>query len=77
MRVRAIPSLLILSAAATVLTATAIYISAPGTPVSAHQVTQPIPTPPSDAEARAFADRLIAKMTLAEKLGQMTQVPLN
>ncbi len=65
------------SAIATVLTATTLYISAPGTPVSAHQVTQPIPTPPSDAEARAFADKLIAKMTLAEKLGQMTQVPLN
>jgi len=76
MRARAIPSLLMLSAVATVFAATA-YISEPGSPVSAHQVTQPIPTPPSDAEARAFADKLIAKMTLAEKLGQMTQVPLN
>ncbi len=76
MRARAIPSLLMFSAVATVLTA-ASYISAPWNPVSAHQVTQPIPTPPSDAEARAFADKLIAKMTLAEKLGQMTQVPLN
>jgi beta-glucosidase len=77
MQVRAIPSLLILSAAATVFAATATYIAAPGAAVSAHQVTQAIPTPASDAEARAFADKLIAKMTLAEKLGQMTQVPLN
>jgi len=77
MRARAIPSLLILSAAAFTLAAAATYISAPWSLVSAHQVTQPIPTPPSDAEARAFADKLIARMTLAEKLGQMTQVPLN
>jgi beta-glucosidase len=66
-----------LSAVAITLGAAASYISAPWSPVSAHQVTQPLPTPPSDAEARAFADNLIAKMTLAEKLGQMTQVPLN
>ena len=77
MQVRAIPSLLILSAAAALFTATATHIAAPGTAVSAHQVTQAIPTPASDAQARAFADKLIAKMTLAEKLGQMTQVPLN
>jgi len=77
MRARAIPSLLMFSAVAITLGAAAICISAPSTPVSAHQVTQPLPTPPSDAEARAFADKLIAKMTLAEKLGQMTQVPLN
>ncbi len=75
MRARAVPSLLMLSA--TLIVSTAAYISAPWSPVSAHQVTQPIPAPPSDAEARAFADTLIAKMTLAEKLGQMTQVPLN
>src|SRR6202453_1953420 len=77
MRARAIPSLLMFSAVAITLGAAAICISAPSTPVSAHQVTQPLPTPPSDAEARAFADKLIAKMPLAEKLGQMTQVPLN
>jgi beta-glucosidase len=77
MQLRTIPSLLILSAAATVFTASATYIADPGNAVSAHQVTQSIPVPASDAEARAFADKLIAKMTLAEKLGQMTQVPLN
>ncbi len=77
MRARAIPSLLMFSAVAITLGTAATYISAPWTQVFAHQVTQPIPTPPSDAEARAFADKLIAKMTLAEKLGQMTQVPLN
>jgi beta-glucosidase len=77
MQLRAIPSLLIFSAAAALFTATATYIAAPGTAVFAHQVTQPITTPASDQEARAFADKLIAKMTLAEKLGQMTQVPLN
>jgi beta-glucosidase len=77
MRVRVIPSLLVFTAVATIFGATATYISAPWSAVSAHQVTQPIPTPPSDQEARAFADKLIAKMTIAEKLGQMTQVPLN
>ncbi len=77
MRVRVVPSLLIVSTVAILFIAAASYISAPWNPVSAHQVTQPIPAPPSDAEARAFADTLIAKMTLAEKLGQMTQVPLN
>ncbi|HSY35573.1 MAG TPA: beta-glucosidase BglX [Acidobacteriaceae bacterium] len=77
MRVRVVPSLLMFSAIVIVSSAAATYISAPWSPVSAHQVTQPIPTPPSDAEARAFADKLIARMTLAEKLGQMTQVPLN
>jgi beta-glucosidase len=65
------------SALSTFLAGTAAYVLAPWSPVSAHQVTQPIPTPPSDAEARTFADNLIRKMTLAEKLGQMTQVPLN
>jgi len=77
MRARTIPSLLILSAVVITSAAAATVISAPWTTVSAYQVTQPVPTPPSDAEARAFADKLIAKMTLAEKLGQMTQVPLN
>jgi beta-glucosidase len=77
MQVRALPTLLIVSAVATLFCTTATYISAPFSAVSAHQVTQPIPTPASDQEARAFADKLIAKMTLAEKLGQMTQVPLN
>ncbi len=77
MRVRAVPSLLTLSALAILFSASATYLSAPWSAVSAQQVTQPIPTPASDAQARAFADKLIAKMTLAEKLGQMTQVPLN
>jgi beta-glucosidase len=65
------------SAIAITLGAAATSLSAPRLSVSAHQVTQPVPTPSTDAEARAFADKLIAKMTLAEKLGQMTQVPLN
>jgi beta-glucosidase len=77
MRARAIPSLLFFCSVATIFGATALHLSAPSIAVSAHQVTQPVPTPASDAEARAFADKLIAKMTLAEKLGQMTQVPLN
>jgi len=77
MRIRTIPSLFIVSAAAIVFATTTTYIAAPVSSVSAHQVTAAIPTPASDEEARAFADKLIAKMTLAEKLGQMTQVPLN
>ncbi len=77
MRARPVPSLLLLSALATAFAASATFLSAPWIAVSAHQVTQPIPVPASDQEARTFADNLIAKMTLAEKLGQMTQVPLN
>jgi beta-glucosidase len=77
MRARAIPSLLVLSAVSTLLGLTATYISAPWTPVSAHQVTSTAKAPDSDEQARAFADNLIRKMTLAEKIGQMTQVPLN
>jgi len=77
MRVRAVPSLLILSTVAIIFGTTASYLASPSATVSAHQVTQPIPTPASDEEARAFADKLIRKMTLAEKLGQMTQIPLN
>jgi beta-glucosidase len=77
MRVRAISSLLMLSAITTVLGVAATSIFIPRSRVSAHQVTSPVPTPASDQQARAFADNLIRKMTLAEKIGQMTQVPLN
>jgi beta-glucosidase len=77
MRARAIPSLLIFSAVFTFLGVAATFLSIPRITVSAHQVTSPTPAPDSDEHARAFADNLIRKMTLAEKIGQMTQVPLN
>lgn len=77
MRVRPAPSLLVLSVVALLVTLAVTQISHPSRIVSAHQVTQPIPSTPAEAEARAFADKLIAKMTLEEKIGQMTQVPLN
>jgi beta-glucosidase len=35
------------------------------------------PSSGSDDEAKAFVNKLVAKMTLEEKVGQMTQVPLN
>ena len=44
--------------------------------VSAHQVAAR-EISDSDAEARAFAVGLLKKMTLEEKIGQMSQVPLN
>ncbi len=73
MRARAIPSLLLFSAVVTFVGLAATCLSLPLDSVSAHQV----PAPASDQQARAFADNLLRKMSLAEKVGQMTQVPLN
>ena len=53
------------------------YKSASWNVVSAHQTSGPVSSSSSDQEARAFAASLVAKMTLEEKIGQMTQVPLN
>jgi beta-glucosidase len=77
MRARAIPSLLMLSAVLIFFGVAATKISIPRTRVSAHQAASPAAAPASDEQARTFADNLIRKMTLAEKIGQMTQVPLN
>ncbi len=43
----------------------------------AQEAVSAIPSPPPDPVAEAFVQSLIGKMTLDEKLGQMTQVPLN
>ena len=77
MRAPTLPTLLIVSAAAVLAGLAVRDISAPRNLVSAHQVTQPISASSPDEQARVFADNLISKMTLAEKIGQMTQVPLN
>ncbi len=77
MRALSLPNLLIVSAISLLAVLAARGISASNHPVSAHQVTQPIARSNSDEEADVFADKLISKMTLAEKIGQMTQVPLN
>ncbi|MGA7158144.1 MAG: beta-glucosidase BglX [Acidobacteriaceae bacterium] len=77
MRARTVPSLLVVSAVAAILSLTATNLWRSIKVVSAHQITKPVPTTPADDEARAFADKLISQMTLAEKIGQMTQVPLN
>ena len=77
MRLRAVPALLMFSTVATILGASSVYTSAPWSQVSAHQETRSTGSAGSDAEARAFVDDLIKKMTLEEKIGQMSQVPLN
>ena len=76
MRAPALPTLLILATVSLLAFLAAKDISDVRSLVYAHQVTQPIPVSNSDEQARVFADNLISKMTLAEKLGQMTQVPL-
>lgn len=77
MRLRAVPALLMFSTVATILGASSIYTSSPWSRVSAHEETKSIGPAGSDAAARAFVDALIKKMTLEEKIGQMSQVPLN
>lgn len=77
MRLRAVPALLMFSAVATILGVASTYTSAPWSQVSAHQEARTIPSSGSDVEARAFVGDLIKKMTLEEKIGQMSQVPLN
>lgn len=46
-------------------------------PLSAESVLSPNAPPPPPAEAVAFANKLLAKMTLEEKIGQMSQVAMN
>ena len=46
-------------------------------PMLAQEAVSAVPSPPPDPVAEAFVQSLIGKMTLDEKLGQMTQVPLN
>jgi beta-glucosidase len=65
------------SAVAIFVGAVCTYKSASWNVVSAHQTSGPVSSSSSDQEARAFAASLVAKMTLEEKIGQMTQVPLN
>jgi beta-glucosidase len=76
-RIRTFPVLLMFSAVAIFVGAVCTYKSASWNVVSAHQTSGPVSSSSSDQEARAFAASLVAKMTLEEKIGQMTQVPLN
>ncbi len=81
MRLRAVPALLMFSAVATILGVASTYVPAPWSRVSAHEGrgagTVAGADAGSDAEGRAFVDSLLRKMTLEEKIGQMSQVPLN
>ena len=43
----------------------------------AQEAVSALPAPPADAKAELFIADLISRMTLEEKIGQMTQVPLN
>jgi beta-glucosidase len=43
----------------------------------AQQTVRPLPATPSDAEAERFVRELLNKMTVDEKVGQMSQIPLN
>jgi beta-glucosidase len=76
-RLRAFPALLILSTAATIFGLTSTCMPASRWLVSAHQTADFAPSSGSDIEARAFVADLVKKMTLEEKIGQMSQVPLN
>lgn len=75
MRARAIPSLLMLSAVSALVAVAATHLASPRTKVSAHQDTTQSQSP--DNQAHAFVQNLVSQMTLTEKIGQMTQVPLN
>ncbi len=46
-------------------------------PAAAQDVTAPITAHVVDAKAQAFVDDLLRRMTLEEKIGQMSQAPLN
>lgn len=61
------------SAAALLLASVAMVLPA----AQAQDVTAPITTRPLDASGQAFVDDLLHRMTLEEKLGQMSQAPLN
>lgn len=76
-RLRAVPALLKFSAVAIVLVAVTTYGPLRWSGVSAHEVSGASTAAGTDAEGRAFADSLLKKMTLEEKIGQMSQVPLN
>jgi beta-glucosidase len=43
----------------------------------AQNSTAPVPPLPRDPSGEAFVSKLLSQMTLAEKIGQMSQVPLN
>ena len=75
MRARAMPSLLMLSAVSALVAVAATHLASPRTRVSAHQDTTQ--SQPADSQAHAFVQNLVSQMTLTEKIGQMTQVPLN
>jgi beta-glucosidase len=44
---------------------------------SCQDATAPVAATPSDPQGEAFVSSLLSKMTLDEKIGQMSQVPLN
>lgn len=46
-------------------------------PTLAQQAVSALPATPADPAAERFVSELLGRMTLEEKLGQMTQVPLN
>lgn len=55
----------------------ALLLTTLATPLPAESVLAPKAPPAPPAEATAFANKLLAKMTLEEKIGQMEQVAMN
>jgi hypothetical protein len=61
-----------LSTVAPFAVAVAKQVTSPSCVVSIHQTPAPGPSANSDPEARVFVAELIGKMTLEEKIGQMS-----
>jgi beta-glucosidase len=76
-RMRAIPALIMFCAFSAVVGLACMYPSTPRSLVSAHEESTSVRRSEPDAEANRFVADLLKKMTLEEKIGQMTQVPLN
>jgi beta-glucosidase len=76
-RLRAFPALLILSTVVTLFGLASTYAAAPQSTVLAHQKNVAVPSSDPDIEAQTFITGLVKKMTLEEKIGQMSQIPLN
>ena len=77
MRPRVFPAMLLFSVVATFLAAASSSISGTWNRVSAHQKSSDDSSLGSDKAARTFVADLVAKMTLEEKIGQMSQIAFN
>ncbi len=76
MRLCAIPIVLLLCLIASVMDATSTSIVSRWNLMSAYQEVRDASSADSDKKARAFAAGLVAKITLEEKIGQMSQIAL-